>query len=608
MAATHIQIDGKAFPLQTNDPKVSNWSIAERGQKVEFERKRGFLGGAGKYISERPDDYLMLQNMDSVTFPYLRLAPAQTKIDLTGLGLNAVHPVYTFAEQDGSSNSYAYVLNGQYAWKIDLSDNSTGTRKDFGAGAICGRPGLFKGKWHIPLGAAVDYVTLDTIAVGDAANSDTWTTVSSQKALHFATTQKTQQEMLARAYSTNLIDLSSNGTSWQGDDFEVPTTSDISDLLSAGGELVILSAEGMFLMNPDGQAVRVLQSFVTGLTGKDSRADFIGANSHQHGRFTYWAHSTGIHRFIAQTAQAPVGLDADEQWVNRTLDAYPFLLPATGGWRSVAVAGTKWLYATNFDKLFAGEILPDGKIKWHGCIWVEPDGDTIRVSVTEGQAVTSAPILWVADTSQDMHKFTLAQDGSFRDALGTGRSTVSRTHRAWLGEVRAPRKAQWRVLWVEVEGDVGAQQPVQLGAHMDGAATSTAVGATITATGRTERAWTVGTSDFANFIIPVLKVATGASFGASEDLRIRAWGGWGLTPNIYRCMIDLRTEALSKSSQDFKGALKLLRDMVNGVGVTVIEPETEESFTGYVEGMGLEMREDGAVVSLFIAAYEWNTS
>ncbi len=611
-SAKTVQIDSVSYPLFTDDRRTPAWSVVEQGEKVEWERKFGFLGGMGAYISRRPDDYLMLRNMDALTSPYLRLHPGKTQIDLVGLAVLARLPIYVITAQDSSGNNYAYLLTSRNAWKIDLSDNSTGTVKDFGANAICGRPAFFKGKWHIPLGASVDYVTLDSVAVGDAADSDTWTTVTNEKALHFATTQKDIQEMLARAYSTNLIDLSADGTTWNGDDFEVPTSAAISDLLSAQGELIVCSAESIFMMSEAGKAVRILQTISTGMAGGDVATDHLGSNSAQHGAYTYYPHPSGLWRFIGQVAQDTIGPEQENQFVNRALDGFQVFTTPSVGWNSVAPWG-KWIYATFEDHLFSGKIRDDGRVTWHGATWVESSSFPIRCFVNEGPGVAAVPILWVAVTVSGvgiaLNRFNLAQDGSLKDDLGTARGSSSTTHQAWFGEQRGRRKTQWRVMGVEVEGSSGATMPIRLSAHMDGAATATSIGSTITATGRHERAWTVGTNDFANFIIPTLDIITTGGFSAS-DPRIRTVFGWGLTPHVYRCVIDLRPDELAERApqHDFQGALKLLRNMVNGPAVTIIEPDTEESFSGYIEGISEVSQDGGRIVTLFISTYEWYTS
>jgi hypothetical protein len=227
----------------------------------------------------------------------------------------------------------------------------------------------------------------------------------------------------------------------------------------------------------------------------------------------------------------------------------------------------------------------------------------------------------VADESTTLYKFELQDDGSFRGAFDTtnrGIANTAITHRFWFSKVDGgPRFArynkQWRTLWVLTEGEWSSETPLQLIAHMDGASTSINVGNTITSATYTESAWVVGTNDKARYIIPGLELVTGGSY-SNEDSRIRAFGVEGVSPTVYRAQIDLTPRGLTSlgTGKSYEDLLKNLRDLKGGVAVTIVAPDTNTGFTGYVVGLDEQLVNDeegegiGYIVNALITRYDWD--
>ena len=176
---------------------ITDWETVERGRVMKEEWTQGLAGGMGEFLRQSADGYYFALNMDAGHSPYIRLRPAFLN-SLTGVtNLNELAATYTFVATDGSTN-YIFLLAGQYGFKLSITGGTLHSTKDFGAGAACGRPALFEGKWYIPLGPTVEAVELTTIAVGAAA--DTYTSMgSSLFALAFATDMKEGTARLARA-------------------------------------------------------------------------------------------------------------------------------------------------------------------------------------------------------------------------------------------------------------------------------------------------------------------------------------------------------------------------------------------------------------------------
>ena len=611
MARTII-IDGVTFPLRDTD----SWDTVEQGQKVSAAWRKGFLGGMGKFQREHADEYLFAHNMDPGTTPYLRLHPAFTSFTLAGLGANANEPVYSFLAQSGDTTQFTYVLNGQYAWKIRHSNGNV-DRHDFGGApvAVCGRPAFFKGKWRVPLSIFANARQLDTIANPVSASdngTDSWGDMG-EKALHFAIIHEPPFVKLARAHTNAKVAISADAITW-GADFEVGDTDGlfISDMLTASDGLRVSRGDGLYHMDAAGNAQRIMDFIGRKSSAAEADAHFDGGMGHQHGPITLWPHSSGFWRFIGTTSALSVGPESDPRWMNRILDGFtPF---KTGFRWSSVTAYNNSVYATHDKSLVMGTLMNGGEsILWHGVIFQA--SLTIRCAIVEGP---TQPRLWVftTDGTGAALRFNLEEDGTFRSALGTAHGSASDKGEFWLpivdgGEALAQKNKQWKYCWAELEGGWASDGPLQFQAHMDDAATPVDLGAAVSADGYVERAWVVGTSDRARYVIPKLEVQTTAGYSAN-DRRIKAMGVVGMTPTIWKAELNLTTNALSEQNLDLAEALKKLRDVKDGTAITITPPgEPDNSFTGYVTGVQEQMVGDpdkqsvGYFVSVFIERYDF---
>lgn len=153
-------IDGKIYAIE-------EWVVQQVGRLLKEDWKEGFAGGMGQAHRRRGDaqDRLYFTDEMDGSTGVLRLRPKDLKSDLGLTNFDSTLPVYTFVAEDSGGRAYLYALNGQRAYKIDIAAQALDETKDFGAGAVCGRPVLWKGTWYVPLGNSVDYVKLTTVAV-----------------------------------------------------------------------------------------------------------------------------------------------------------------------------------------------------------------------------------------------------------------------------------------------------------------------------------------------------------------------------------------------------------------------------------------------------------
>lgn len=596
-----IFIDNVEYPLASED---GAYTTESQGQFVREEWRDGFLGGMGSFRRGAADDYLFGHNVDTTTFPYVRLHPGFTSISVASLGINANHPVYFFFDESANGGQFVYVLNGANSFKINLSDNSVEETKAFGSGT-CGRPVYFESKWFVALGASTVAQTLDTVA--NAGGTDTWTPLD-YVSHHFSKIIDPPDAKIVRVRTGHEIATSATGADLvsYGSPFEIGDSGhNITDMLEAQGELIVIRPDNLFKTDAQGNAIP-LQEFVGNNPSKTNIA-FVGANSTQHGPYTYWAHTSGLYRVIGQQRFINIGPEGDSRWLNRTLDSFIPLITGGPGWLSVTTWGN-WIYATNFRSLFAGEIIGDGLVRWHGVIY-QDSSNQIRCGITEG------PILWVANTSQTLRRFTLNEDGSLRTSLGSSHGTINGTFRFWLPVVEGPREIasknkQWRYMWADLEGDWNGEVTLTLKAHLNGATTPTAVGSGITASGHSEQAWAVGTEDTARYIIPELSFVTTANYDTSDDPRVTAFGVEGVTPSVYRAKLDIRQ---AHKSRGVTALMKTLRNLKNGPAVTIRDPiQKAVSFTGYIVGLRESSVGDesgpgmGFEVDVLIERFDWD--
>lgn len=599
----HITIDGTQYPCR-------EWKVEQQGQTIHEERT-AFHGGMGDFYGRSSGGFYMSRQMHAAGGGFLRLRPAlEETISLTSFGANANQGVFGFLEH--SDVDYLYVLNGQYYWKINLSTSTveiSNPTHDFNSPSgdtTLGRPARFEGKWYLARSFFDNAVTLDT--VGTTGNADTLTEITNPvaiKAMHFANIQDGLVSKIARAYRASdtkraNVDLSGDGATFAGGGEVGDGSNYIADLLSGPDGVIPCLADNIYRYSAEGEALAIQGYVGTAVSSQIAYAAYDGVNSFQHGPYTYWVHSTGLWRIIGENV-LPIGPEAAREPVNMTLDNFE-AYPAGDRWSSVTGWG-EWLYATRGDRLYYGRIVQDGLVEWQGVLFMV-NGVGLKCFITE-----SGPDLWVT-RSGNIDRFTLNQDGSLSAAKSYG--AASTLFQFWLPAVTGgpgmrDKLKQWRKMWVDAR-NFSATAPLQLAAHMDRAAASTDVGATIEGSGLFERAWTPGTNDTAYEVIPTFEILTTAGYSPA-DPHIRAFGIEGVTAAVYRTRIMLTPDQLS-GSLDVSSALKALQDLRNGPAVAVIPPGMNSSFNGYVTGVAEQaVSIDGGVgyaVDLFVTRWDWN--
>jgi hypothetical protein len=602
-------IDNVTYPLL-------DWRIVRQGEMLKEEWLDGFTEGMGQYLLRRGQTYYVGKNIDTGTYPYIRLRPYFVASTATA-NLTGAAPMYAFQAQDGSANNYYFVLNLGRMFKYDASDYSLLSTKDLTAGAAgaTGRPAHFEGKWYIPLGG-VNAVELTTIAVGAAAETYTDLAV---KAEAFAVTQKRGIAQLARAHTVNQVDLASAISTppvagdWSGDNWEVGESGiAIADLLAWRGEVAVVKQDAVYLFGPaDGESYALHQ-----LPGRNLNMELIeGSNSDVEGQLLFWTTSPALWRFLGNRG-TPIGPEADQRWLKVTLDSFtPLSGTDPANRRSSVVTWVRWIYYARSTQLYYGYIRDDGTVRWHGCLF-DNGGSGIRIQIVGGGGGLGA-ILLIADTSAEtMHFMPLNLDGSPDTALGSKRGKASEAAQFWLPNLDFGRpgvQKQLRRCWAIVE-DGGANQPIEFRVHRDRATASEQVGTDVTASGYVERAWTPGTDDLAYEVQPSIKFDLQAGYTpASSDPRIHMFGIQAATPSMYAAEILVTVDGLD-TGQSVSTVLQALRDLVGGTAITIKEPKQggpEDSFSAHITAIGevafdrASQREQGYRVTVYFERFDY---
>lgn len=606
-----ITIDDIAYPCL-------RWGTVENVRVLERRYDQGFIGGVGIFseaVQTRPDQLYAAVNADISTFPYIRLLPRRITTDLTDKIFGS-NPTYMFVAEDANADEYLFIYGDRYAKKVYLHEpggdsllNTVASSKDFGAGAVCGRPVLFEGKWRIPLGDSVEWVTLTTVS--DGGGADTYTGASaggspagSRRATHFATGMQEGVAQIWRAHNNDADDAPAAGVKscrvsssadaiTFGASFEVGDTSlPITDLLSIAGELFIPKPDAPYRFSSDGggNTFPIMefvdkQQYLSGYTGDD------GANSGCHGPYAYWTHSSGLWRVIGDNA-TPVDPMSEPHFSGLSLAATTAgggagMLPSYyGRWLSATAYG-HWMYATEAETgLWHGYINEDGTIRWLGTIF-SSDG-TSKTAISRACVVTTstAPILYVVDNNSMLYRIDLQEDGSIRKVSTPG---TNRGGDDEISLVVAPetnfgepeKQKQVRMMWVNTD-DMASAFAIRCLVYRDRSTTPTQIGSDVASGGKQEESATPGSSDTFTDCHPALELDTGTFAEATEDPRIRSWGIRAVTPHVYKAVIPVSPDGMRGFSLSVKDALKKLRDLKSGASIDVREPTYNATFTGYI--------------------------
>ena len=585
--------------LQTQDPfqvtinaqayMAVNWETVTTGRVLERRYGKGYIGGVGPFSEDaqvRPDQLHQAINLDTTSFPYLRLLPLRKSRDLTTGGpVDGTNPTYFFAEQDSGGTTYLYVLNGRFAKKLSTALVLHSTF-DFGASAICGRPVLFEGDWCIPLGAAVDATRLTTIAVG--ASADSYSAMTGIKALHFGIGMQEGIAQIIRGgndSAQNAADISASASSPSfGSDFEVGDSSmPITDIVTVGGRTMICKADAPWYFSIDGGGNAYQITELLDQQGDISTSpQFVGSNSGAHGPYGFYTHPSGIWRILGDNA-IPVDPLSDTKYSSIAFNSTtPTSLGSryAGPWTSVATYG-RWMYATDdLGGVWHGYINNDGSVRWHGNL-VSSKGTNLTAKCRVGIVHMGSAGLWllIVDSAGLLLRIDLQADGSVRsvssgagiDHGGDNEESLAIAPETDFDEPEILK--QVRMMWCIIDQMVTDFFTVKLLFYPDRAVTPVAVGGSITGVdgqGKNERSLTVGTSDTFFQCHPAIELITGGSFDESaSDPRIRAWGIRCVTPDVIRITIPIDSRSRKGTSLNTGEALKKLRDLKDGASIVV---------------------------------------
>ena len=262
----------------------------------------------------------------------------------------------------------------------------------------------------------------------------------------------------------------------------------------------------------------------------------------------------------------------------------------------------------------------DGKVRWHGELPMA-SGDAEHLGITEGGAtIAGHPLLWVADTSNNVNVYSLEPDGSLRSGLGdttnsrgpTSTTSYFFTSRTDLAGGRLRHKLkQLRRMWVRTEeeqtGGWSANTTLQLRSIRDNVVAGEDVGSTITSSGFFERLPTPGTTDTFYEMRMELKAVTAE---VASDARIVDFGMEAVTASIYLANLTL-TPASVKGHRSVRTMLKELRDLKNGAQIVVRDPENPNSpFNAQVVGVAETAIDAGAgqvgyTVQVRLERFDW---
>lgn len=597
-----IAIDAKQYPCDS-------WAVVQ-GERLTENWDKGFARGAGLFTKDRSanDRYYVSDGIDATAEGYIRLHP-EIDVTLSVTSLDATNnQMYGFLAESPNGGDFAYILHGRRAYKINLnnSPNTLETTFTFDSGAVCGDFADFEGDYYVGLGSSVNARKLTAIA-NAGAGADTWTDVG-VTALHFASLMKDGVAQLARAHTTNLVDLSSDGSSFAGDDFEVGSSSTaITGLKTWLGELAVIKPDNVFRFDSEGSAHPV-QEFV-------SRSNIVTAagNSFVYGPYFYWAHHNALW-LIESDRALPIGPEAAQSYVDSRADS-TILSPSS--WLSVA-ASSRWIYATSFDMGWTGFIRADGTVLWHG-VPIHPNTSDSRFVITGG-GTGSKPVLWRGANNQII-RYSLIQDGSLRDLIqGTtqGHGTASTTYKFLLpntGFGRLEKQKQLRrIAFITENMPASATCSIQAKVIRDRSSSAAeSVGSASTTTGKTEATFTSGTNDLCfEAMVELVWTTTSGYAPSTSDPRVRAIVLEAVTASVYRVTIPLIPDRI-KGRRSIRRQLKDLRDLKSGATIVVRDPENPNStFNAQVvsvaeEAVPLGVGKVGYMVTVELERYDWGT-
>lgn len=587
-----VTISGTQYSLLAGRDD-NGWRKVQDGRPIHWEYVPG--GGMGKYRDDGGPGYFMASNIDTTGFPFIRLRQSAIISETAAGGLTGFSSSVPFYVERiihaGTLQPYNLIFSDDYVYKFRMDTLARVNVRQFASG-VAGRPTFFDDGSGPSLwscwGGSVEIQKLTTLT-SDTSN-DTWTpsTGTGIFANHLRAAQSVNSasviiQVLARSVGSQ-VSISTDGVTFGGAFTVANPWEHITDLGFGQGELIVFKGTNAIRFDQYGNSLP-LQEYLQNTIALTSQGN--GSMSRVAGPMIIWNNAAGLWLFEGGIGGS-IGPESRPDFQALELDGFTLApsISEDSTYTSSDIFG-HWVYMAHGSQVFAGRY-QGGEITWHGSLYTSPSGSAVRVAVAYG---ATFPVLWVADGTA-LQAFRLAPDGgpSFGVQSAGARGTSSEAARIWGPRVEgppefAPYLKQWRKMGIQLE-DAHADQPWTLRAHMNGDATSTALGAATTAEGLTERSWTVGSNDLARYIIPQLS-CTPLGTGTA-DSRVVKWWADGLAPSVYRARIDLTETSPGSNSRRGKSGeemLKALRNLKDGAAVNIRAPDENANFSSYVVGV-----------------------
>jgi hypothetical protein len=473
---------------------------------------------------------------------------------------------------------YTYVADGtkiaEYTYDSDTGLTDVATQTHAGT---AGRPAKFKGKWYVPFGTGDNVQRLDTPGGGAAAWAD-----SGFKAAHLAVFQKGVSATLARAEATDTNEVGLATAAPTADNsfdagIEVGDTStDITDLTEAGGQLYVAKEDGLYEFGAEGASRQVLpQAFDRGRPDTENGQGMVAF-----GDIIYYPSNQGLWRYRIGYGALPVGLATLRGL--RTLSN--ITTPKHYRHADIAVAG-EWLYElANYGEesiLLAMRQQRRGDPGNHEMII----HSVLNIPLSKGIYKDSQNYLWIkgassAESDRDIRVIVLDEHGGLdttsRRGLADGDHDITLMESDW-GRKREIK--QLRGMTVNVINSASNITALAK-AYLDASAIATINASTISfgSVVPVTRNYTVGTSDTAYRAHGHLTATTASYTPKTENPEIGGITLWARFPEILRVVVDSRN--LEGYGMDAVTAEKNLRRLQQQGPVTIRRPGEEVTFSG----------------------------
>ncbi len=548
----------------------------------------GFHDGMGEGIREDPDGdshrYLYTERMSCAQYGFARLSEVIASVTPSAATTDVA--TFFFEATDGIT-TFVYALNGRRAYKMSVSGTTITIHeeKDFGASAVCGRPEFFEGKWYVPLGSAVDFTELTTVAT--PAATDTWTAASgSMRALAFCRVMDGPIAKLARGYDTNLVALCATAprtlANW-GSGFEVGDSSAaITSMAETGIMLFVAKTDNLWAFAPDGGYT---QTVLAPSSRQANALNGVGLATIQGTESAAYNHTSGLYMVdgtAMMSGRGPDGGPAEPDKISKLMAVPNVTLEPFKGTHYEGVVAGKWVWsqyriaATARTYLLAG-YLPYGV--GGGVIWHTAHISSAS-SWARGAYVDASSRFWYAPSGVISFQ-QIGVDGS-PDAgtLSNGKGANSTSHRLYLGLIGGDDPFATKQLnrVRTLHRNIDSTCPIQVLIARDGGAPAN-VGSTVTSGTTASRFPTENTNDTFNLAMLVADITTSGYTPSSGDPQI-----WGLQVDVWvrsdladviRMVIDCSATYANGVPQvgDPKANRDALMALESGTSVTLVDPD-----------------------------------